>query len=677
MTPYTREDAKAEMNHLYQEIDAWNQAYFINDAPVVSDETYDKAMSRLQELEAQFPDLASQNSPTKRVGAPVKSGLPTVTHKRPMLSLSNAFSHEDMHDFVRRIATELGRSPEDLVFVAEPKIDGLALSLTYEKGKLVQAVTRGDGEEGEDVTHTVKTIASIPVMITNAPDYVEVRGEGFMPKKAFEKYNDMALKQGLPTLVNPRNGAAGAIRQLDPRKAERRKLGFMAYDLPEWPDQNLSHMERLEKLSEMGFMVSTTGSVIEATDIISGSSEDIEAHYEKMAVMRDSLPMEIDGIVYKCSSKEDQNKLGFLSRTPRWAIARKFPAQEKETTLKGVDFQVGRTGSITPVGRLEPVFVGGVTVSNVTLHNMDVIESLGVGINDTVMIRRAGDVIPQITGVLKKSDKTEVIEMPKSCPVCQSEVVREDGKSVYRCTGGLSCDAQVIEALKHFVGRDYMNVSGLGDRLIEDLFEQGSLKSISDIFNLKESDIENLPGQGAKSAEKVIKAINKVKGSKPEKFLAALGIREVGRSACKTLVRSFDSLDQIINATEEEFERLDDFGPVMAKYAASFFKNERNLAEIQKMKEAGVFKDIEKTEAETEEGPLKGQRWVVTGTLSSMGRSEAQALIESLGAKVSGSVSAKTDGLLAGDKAGSKLEKAQSLRVKVWTEEQFMKEFGS
>lgn len=664
------------IEELQKSIQEWDQSYFVEDTLVVSDDTYNKAMTELQSLEDANPELVTPNSPTQRVGSPVSSDLPSVPHKRPMLSLSNAFSNEDMVDFATKVARELGVAPEDLILVGEPKIDGLALSLTYKHGKLAQALTRGDGEEGEDVTHSVKTIKNIPLFIENAPDEVEVRGEAFMPKKVFDKYNADAIKQGVKPLVNPRNGAAGGIRQLNPQKASQRSLAFMAYDLPAWPDQNMSHIDRLETLKSMGFMVSTEGSIVEATKVLKGTKESLEAHYEEMAELRDSLPMEIDGIVYKCCKKEDQTQLGFLSRTPRWAIARKFPAQEKETTLKDVDFQVGRTGAITPVARLEPVFVGGVTVSNATLHNMDVIDAIGVSIGDTVLVRRAGDVIPQITGSLRKGPDAVEIEMPDTCPVCSSEVVREEGGSVYRCSGGLSCNAQVIESLKHFVGRDYMNIVGLGDRLIEDLFNAERVQRVSDIFHLTESDIIDLPGQGEKKAVNVIKAIEKSKGAKIEKFLAALGIREVGRSASKTLAKHFESLDELLNTSPRKLESLPDFGPIMAKYAISFLRKEENVKEILKMKELGVFSDFEPKQKVTEDGPLKGQRWVVTGTLPVIGRKKAEELIESLGGKVSGSVSAKTNGLLAGEKAGSKLEKATSLNVRVWTEDEFLSEYG-
>lgn len=667
---------KARANELKAKINNWNVAYFVEDDPVVSDATYNEAMQELQEIELEFPEIATPDSPTQRVGAPVSSELPEITHKRKMLSLGNAFSHDDMHEFILRCAKELGITPEELSLVAEPKIDGLALSLIYKNGNLVKAATRGDGEVGEDVTHTVRTISNIPLFIDNAPDEFEVRGEAFMTKKALVHYNEQAIEQGEKALVNARNGAAGAIRQLDPAKASKRNLGFMAYDLMEWPDKSLSHFEKLETMKTLGFMVSTEGSVVEATFKLTGEQAAIEEHYEIMAQMRAALPMDIDGIVYKCSDPFHQEELGFISRTPRWAIARKFPAEEKDTKLLNVEFQVGRTGSITPVARLEPVYVGGVTVSNATLHNMDMIKKLGVEIGDIVSVQRAGDVVPQLTGIYKKAENPIAITMPSECPVCGGDVVKEEDMAVYRCTAGLSCSAQAIETLKHFSGRDYMNIVGLGDRIIEELFQRGRITKVSDIYALTKEDIEDLEGKGEKSAEKLIAAIEKTKHSKPEKFLAALGIREVGRSASKILVNHFDSLNDILNAKAERLEDIPDFGPIMAAYAEAFFSNEANRIEIDKLIAMGVVSEIPAKKAQSEDGPLKGQVWVVTGTLPSITREEAKELIERLGGKATGSISSKTSGLLAGEKAGSKLSKAESLGVPVWSEESFLEAFG-
>lgn len=667
------QDRAAELK---SKINEWNVAYFVHDAPIVSDALYNEAMQELEQIEKKFPELASPDSPTQRVGAPVSSGLPEVAHKRRMLSLANAFDHSEIHDFVARCARTLGIAPGELSFVAEPKIDGLALSLTYRNGKLDVAVTRGDGEVGEDVTHTVKTISSIPLFIENAPPEFEVRGEGFMTKRGFEHYNNQAAKEGFAPLVNARNGAAGAIRQLDPAKARKRNLGFMAYDLLEWPDQDLSHFQKLETLKKLGFMVSTTGSIVEATVEVKGDEKALEDHYEIMAGMRDSLPMDIDGIVYKCNDPAHQKSLGFISRTPRWAIARKFPAQEEGTELLNVDFQVGRTGSITPVARLSPVYVGGVTVSNATLHNMDIIQAIGIEIGDIVNVKRAGDVIPQITGVYQKGENTSPIIMPTECPVCGGKVVKEEDKSVYRCSAGLSCSAQAIETLKHFAGREYMNISGFGDRIIEELFALGRVKTVSDIYTLKKEDLMDIEGKGEKSAEKIISAIEKTKNSKPEKFLAALGIREVGRAASKILVKHFDSLNDIINAKAKDLETLPDFGPVMASYFESFFTSEANREQVEKLIEMGVVSEVQAKPGKPEDGPLKGQVWVVTGALPSLSREEAKEMIERLGGKATGSVSAKTNGLLAGEKAGGKLAKAESLGVRVWTEDEFREEYG-
>lgn len=667
---------KERADYLKAKLNEWNIQYFTKDSPVVSDATYDSYMRELQYIEQKHPELATIDSPTQRVGAKVSSDLPEIKHKRRMLSLANSFSDEETLEFVRKCAKEIGVKESEMTFIAEPKIDGMALSLTYKNGHLAYAVTRGDGEVGEDVTHTVKTIGNIPLVVDSSQEEFEVRGEAFMSKKAFQEYNEKALEEGFDALVNARNGAAGALRQLDPAKAKKRNLSFMAYDLLDWKDQNLSHFDKLETLKGLGFMVSTTGSLVEATFKLKGNNEDFHSNYELMAEMRKNLPMEIDGIVYKCNNPEHQKQLGFISRTPRWAIARKFPAEEKDTLLYGVEFQVGRTGSITPVARLKPVYVGGVTVSNATLHNMDNIKKIGVSIGDTVSVQRAGDVIPQVIGVYRKADNPVEIKMPEQCPSCGGKIEKEEGMSVYRCTSDMTCNAQAIEKLKHFAGREYMNISGLGDKVIEELFDKGMVKTISDIYSLKKEDIMSLDGKGLKSAEKLISAIEKTKNSKPEKFLAALGIREVGRSASKTLVKNFDSLQEIFEAKPSDFENLEDFGPIMADYAYSFFQNTENKTEIDKLISMGVVAEITKAETATDDGPLKGQVWVVTGTLSSIKREEAKELIERLGGKATGSVSSKTDGLLAGEKAGSKLKKAEDLGVKVWSEDEFLEAFG-
>lgn len=646
----------AQLNH-------WSFQYHVKDDPVVSDATYDEAYHELKALEASDPALVLPDSPTKRVGDVVLSAFEKTTLKVPMLSLDNTFSDDEVVEFMERVAKGLGVDVDDVVFTAEPKLDGLAVNLRYVNGLLVEGSTRGDGVVGENITEQCKTVRSIPLRLrgNDFPAVIEVRGEVFMPVASFAAYNEKARENGLKLLVNPRNGAAGAMRQLDVSKTASRNLDFIAYNIGEVSGGSISnsHHGILEKLESWGFKRNKD------TKMIKGI-EQMKAYYADLSERRNDLSMEIDGIVFKVDSIEDQETLGFISRAPRWATARKFPAQEKETPLEAVEFQVGRTGAITPVAKVAPVFVGGVTVSSVTLHNMDEIIRLGIKIGDLVSVKRSGDVIPKISAIYSACDNGIEIVMPSSCPVCGSPVVQEEGMTVHRCTGGALCDAQAIEYIKHYSDRDHMNIDGFGDKLIEALYETGAIKNIADIYDIKPEQISSLPKQGEKSAEKAIAAIEKSKSTTLAVFLSSLGIREVGRSASKILAKHFVKFDAVRNATYEELVALPDFGDVMARNTIEFFKNQTNLTVIDRLIQSGVHWD--ETVKDVGAQPLAGQIWVVSGTMEKMDRNAVKAMLESHGAKTSGSVSKKTTVLVAGPGAGSKLANANELGVKVITE---------
>ena len=660
MTNHTLETVKSRVNKLNK----WSYAYYVLDNPVVADVTYDEEFHELKAIEEKHPHLILPNSPTQRVGDVPLEKFDKITHRHPMLSLDNEFNSDDIAAFIARIKKNLGVSSVE--FTTEPKLDGLAVSLIYENRQLISAGTRGDGTVGEDVTLNVKTIQAVPLTLPeSAPENIEIRGEIFMNKKAFSSWNEKAPAMGEKTYVNPRNAAAGALRQLDSRKTAMRRLDFIPYSAIVDKGEALgdNHFDVLNLLKEWGFAPNPyIKKVTEADQVV--------AEYDALIEMRDSMPFEIDGMVIKCNSFRDQEELGFLSRTPRWATAAKFPAQERDTIFLKTEFQVGRTGAVTPVAKLDPVFVGGVTVSSVTLHNMDEIARLNIKEGDRVLVRRQGDVIPAIKAVMESNGGTE-ITMPSHCPVCGSEVKKDNEKqAVYRCTGQTKCPAQAVEAIKHFVKRDgCLNIVGLGQALIQSLHDNGSLNSVSDIFRLTQDDILSIDGYKQKSADKVISAIEAAKATTLPKFLAALGIREVGRAATKELVKVFGSLESIMSASYDDFMAIDDFGEVMSNNAVDFFSNEKNRKEIQDMIDLGVTWEDPKT-AQVEQ-TLSGQRWVVTGTLTKYSREEAKALLEERGAKVSGSVSGNTTALLAGEKAGSKLGKAQDLGVKVLNEDEF------
>ncbi|AUD78752.1 DNA ligase [Kangiella profundi] len=660
---HKKSEIEKRVAELRATLDNYNYQYYVLDNPTVPDAEYDRLLRELQQLEKEHPEVVSSDSPTQRVGAKPDNGFEEVIHELPMLSLDNAMSDEELISFDKRIKDRL-KSSTEIEYVCEPKLDGLAVSLLYENGQLVRGATRGDGTTGENITLNVRTIRAIPLKLRgeHIPERIEIRGEVFMPKSVFESLNDEAREQGGKTFANPRNAAAGSLRQLDPSITAKRKLSFYAYSMGLVSDDYEladSHYGRLQQIKTLGLPVSEEVKVVKGAD-------GCQHYHQSILQKRDKLAYEIDGVVNKVNSIALQEELGFVARAPRWAIAHKFPAQEEMTQLLGVDFQVGRTGALTPVARLEPVSVGGVTVSNATLHNMDEIARLDARIGDTVIIRRAGDVIPQVVSVIleKRPSDAEEILTPTNCPVCDSPVERTEGEAVIRCTGGLICSAQRNESIKHFASRKAMDIDGLGDKLVEIFAEKEMIKTISDLYRLKASDIAALDRMGEKSAENLINALEQSKSTTLPKFLYSLGIREVGEVTAKNIANHFCSLDGIIAASQEELESVPDVGPIVAHHIRAFFDNEENIEQINELKQLGVnWPDIEKKS--DEELPLKGKTYVITGTLEGISRSEAKSKLEALGAKVSGSVSSKTTALIAGASAGSKLKKAQELGVEV------------
>jgi DNA ligase (NAD+) len=582
-----------------------------------------------------------------------------------MLSLDNVFSDQELADFDRRVRERLG-SDEPIAYTAEPKLDGLAISLRYENGKLVQGATRGDGERGEDVTSNVRTIESVPLRLlgNDYPAVLEVRGEVFMPKAGFEKLNEQARKAGEKGFANPRNAAAGSLRQLDPRLTAKRPLAFYAYGLGN-VDEAIAggHAEAMQALRKLGIPVSPELKYLEGID------QCLE-YYGNILARRDTLPYEIDGVVYKVDSFDEQARLGFVSRAPRWAVAHKFPAQEELTVIEDIEFQVGRTGAVTPVARLKPVTVAGVTVSNATLHNMDEIERKDVRIGDTVIIRRAGDVIPEVVQVVpdRRPKGAKRPELPTTCPVCGSDVLRVEGEAVARCSGGLYCNAQRREGIKHFASRKAMDIEGLGDKLVEQLDEKGLVKTVADVYALKAPDVASLERMGEKSAQNLVGALEKSKTTTLPRFLYALGIREVGEATARSLANHFLTLEAIEQADEEALQQTPDVGPIVASHIASFFRQEHNIEVLQQLLAAGIhWPAIERPKAHAR--PFAGKSFVLTGALSRP-RDQIKAELEGLGARVVGSVSKKTDYVVAGEAAGSKLARAQDLGIEILEEEQ-------
>ncbi len=651
------------VKHLRKLIDEHNYRYYILDAPSISDAEYDELFRELQSLEESHPDLISPESPTQRVGVTPQGAFESVTHLTPMLSLDNAFSFEELERFDQRISQLLTQTKSKRIYACEPKFDGLAVSLIYEKGVLIRGATRGDGTIGEDITANLRTIPTISLQLQgDYPEKLEVRGEVVMPKKSFEALNKKATENGDKPFANPRNAAAGSLRQLDSRITAKRKLEFYSYGAQVITGNALpdTHKMTLLQLQKWGIRISVESA-------LASGIQEVQHYYDNLLLKRDKLPYEIDGVVVKINDVSMQEMLGFVSRAPRWAIAYKFPAEEVMTHLLDVDFQVGRTGTLTPVARLKPVAVGGVIVSNATLHNMDEIERKDVRIGDYVIVRRAGDVIPEVVRPVleKRESNVKKIKMPLKCPVCGSDVARGEDEAAARCEGGLICQAQRIESIKHFVSRKGMDIEGLGAKLVEQLVNQDLIQSVADIYTLTKADLMTLERMGDKSATNVLASIEKSKKTTFAKFLYSLGIREVGESTAQTLANHF-SLEALIQADNQALLNLPDIGPVVSEHIVLFFKQMNNLKIVQKLQNEGVH--WPKVLITQENRPLTGKTYVITGTLSRP-RDEIKAQLQTLGAKVTDSVSAKTDGLIVGSDAGSKLAKAQKLGVPVLDEE--------
>ncbi|QFS87248.1 MULTISPECIES: NAD-dependent DNA ligase LigA [unclassified Marinobacter] len=659
-------DIQQRVEQLRAALDDHNYYYYVLDDPRIPDAEYDRLFRELQTLEADYPELATDNSPTRRVGSTAETSFQEITHRLPMLSLDNAFSDDELRDFDRRVRDRLA-TEDPVEYVCEPKLDGLAVSLHYEQGVLTRAATRGDGYTGEDITANIRTIPSVPLTLRgdDYPDLVEVRGEVYMPKAGFEQLNRRLAEQGEKTFVNPRNAAAGSLRQKKSTVTAKRPLELCAYSMAVTDDSLLpeTHWESLQRVRGWGFRINPemrTAKGVEAC---------LQAYQELMA-KRDTLPYEIDGIVFKVNRLDLQQQLGFVSRAPRWAIAHKFPAQEELTVIEDVEFQVGRTGAVTPVARLKPVFVGGVTVSNATLHNMDEIRRLDVHIGDTVFIRRAGDVIPQVVKVVpeKRPEGAAKVVMPSQCPVCDSDIVQIEGEAVARCSGGLYCPAQRKEAIRHYASRKALDIEGLGDRLIEVLVDEGMVNTVADLYRLTKFQLSSLDRMGDKSAGNLVAAIDRARNPVLWRFLYALGIREVGEATAKSLASHFGTLEAISAANDEALQAVPDVGPIVAGHIRTFFDQPHNQETLQALQDAGVSWQEEQV-VPAEAKPLAGETWVLTGTLSQMTRDQAKEKLEKLGAKVAGSVSKKTACVVAGEAAGSKLAKAEQLGVPVLDEE--------
>jgi len=649
---------------LREQIQEHNYLYYVLDAPDIPDVEYDRLLRELETLEARYPELITPDSPTQRVGAEPVKAFGQVIHEIPMLSLGNAFSDQEMSDFDKRIRESL--EIDAVEYMAEPKLDGLAISLIYEKGLLTQGATRGDGVTGENVTRNVRTIPSVPLRLRgkNIPGLLEVRGEVFMPKKGFTELNKAQAARDEKQFANPRNAAAGSLRQLDPRITRTRPLTMFCYGIGKVEGKSMPdrHNDIMQLLRDWGLRINPDAK------IVNGLNKCLD-YYKKMAQRREKLAYEIDGVVYKVNQIEQQQKLGFVSRAPRWAIAYKFPAQEEMTRLLAIDVQVGRTGALTPVARLEPVFVGGVTVTNATLHNEDEIRRKDVRVGDTVIVRRAGDVIPEVVSVVKtrRPKKTKPYRFPEKCPECGSEIIRLEGQAIARCSGGLYCPAQRKEAIKHFASRRAMDIDGLGDKLIDQMVEQGLIKDVADLYTLSQEKLAGLDRMAEKSAVNIMSALDKSKQTTLARFLYALGIREVGETTARTLAEQAGSLEAITKLDEEQLQALPDVGPIVARSITTFFHQAHNRDVIKKLQKAGIhWPDIEPQTANDK--PLTGKTFVLTGTLASMTRDEAKNKLQALGARVSSSVSKKTSYVVAGADSGSKLTKAQALGVPVLDE---------
>ena len=650
------------VNKLRELINQYNYQYYVEDESVIPDAEYDRLMQELTAIENESPELIIDSSPTQRIGAAPLDSFQEIKHEAPMLSLGNAFDKDEMIAFDRRIREKLEQGSVE--YVAETKLDGLAISILYEDGQLIRAATRGDGATGEDVTLNVRTIKSIPLSLLDEkyPKRVEIRGEVFMTHDGFQKLNDKQRQQGEKLFVNPRNAAAGSLRQLDSRVTSERHLSFFAYGvgIVEGGLMPESHAELLSRLKVWGVPVSLETKVM----VKLAACFDF---YKSIASRRSSLGYDIDGVVFKVNRLDQQDIMGTVSRAPRWAIAYKFPPEEELTEILDIEIQVGRTGALTPVARLKPVFVGGVTVTNATLHNEDELKRKDVRVGDTVIVRRAGDVIPEVLKVVmeRRPKNAKIFKMPSNCPICGSDVEREEGEAVIRCSGGLYCSAQQIQAIIHFASRRAMNIDGLGDKLIEQLVEKGLINNVSDLYTLTQVQLAELDRMAEKSATNIIAALNNSKETTLDRFLYALGIREVGDATARSLANHFGNLSAIQSASQETLEEVADVGPIVARHIVTFFLQSHNQEVINDLLAAGVhWPDVEiKTDQ-----PLQGKTFVITGTLESMKRDEAKQRLLELGAKVTGSVSKKTDYVVAGSEPGSKVEKARQLNVEILDE---------
>ena len=664
---------KKEVQALRTQLNAWAHQYYVQDAPTVPDGEYDRVYQALEALEAQYPDVITPESITQRVGGAVMEGLVSVRHAVPMLSIRTETDTQasGAEAFDARVRRELGLQDTDppVEYVAEPKFDGLAMSLRYENGQLVQAATRGDGEMGENVTHNIRTLRQIPLTLPEGvPPLLEVRGEVFMRRADFDALNERQRAQEAKVFVNPRNAAAGAMRQLDSGIAARRPLSFFAYGLgavtpaDEGGPAFATHYDMLQTLKSWGFPVAAQ------VQMALGASE-LVAYHQQIGATREQLPYDIDGVVYKVNALDLQRQLGFVTREPRWAVAHKYPAQEMVTRIEGIDIQVGRTGKLTPVARLAPVFVGGVTVTNATLHNLFEVRKKQVRVGDQVIVRRAGDVIPEVVGVVPGARAAYVpnFQMPRQCPVCASAVVREKGEANHRCSGGLFCPAQRKEALLHFAARRAMDIEGLGGKLVDQLVDQHVIHALPDLYRLGLVSLLALERMADKSAQNVLAALEKSKQTTLPRFLFGLGIRHVGEATAKDLARHFGSLDAIMDAPEEQLLQVNDVGPVVAHSLRLFFDQPHNREVVEQLRACGVTW-AEGAPAECAAQPLAGMTVVITGTLPTLSREQAKERLEAAGAKVAGSVSKKTAYVVAGAEAGSKLTKAQELGVPVLDE---------
>jgi DNA ligase (NAD+) len=658
---------------LRSDINRHNHRYHVLDDPEISDAEYDRLLTELRRLESEYPELVVPDSPTQRVGGAPIAAFAQVRHRVPMLSLDNAFEREDIIAFDRKVRERL-ETEREIEYACEPKLDGLAVSLTYSRGSLEVAATRGDGSVGEDVTHNIRTIQSVPLRLVGSghPDLLEVRGEVVMSIPGFREMNRKAAEKGEKTFVNPRNAAAGSLRQLDPRLAASRPLEifFYAAGVVEGRKMPGRHSETLVLLREWGLRTSPESRVVQGV-------EGLLAYYEDVGNRRSSLRYQIDGVVYKVDELQLQRELGFVARAPRWAIAHKFPADEEMTRVRAVEWQVGRTGALTPVARLDPVFVGGATVSNATLHNIEELQRKDVRIGDTVVLRRAGDVIPEVVKVMveQRPPGAVPVELPAKCPICGSDVEREEGEAIARCTGALVCPAQLKESLRHFASRRAMDIEGLGDKLVDQLVESGLVKDAAGLFRLQAGQLSQLDRMGDKSAAKLVEALKRSKTTTLARFLFALGIRDVGEATAESLAKHFRTLRALREASVEAIEEVQDIGPITAAHVRAFLDESRNADVIDQLVELGV-RWPETTAATTKGGPFDGKTIVLTGRLASLSRDEAGDLIREAGGTVSGSVSKKTDFVVAGDEAGSKLKKANDLGLKILEEDEFLKLLG-